>query len=172
MDNPKQPMILTRLLVILHKLMVKSYCWKKKPHLYNSVNMEKSSWCLPRAFTRLTCIHGIRKYSACYLRRKVNINPSITLKWIMVNCLQDTLVQKSWITIQYLIRFKTHSTGGNPSPTLLKWPRIWEYIGQEPQGNPTTVMFKDHSNKITPNGSLLHSYISALLSHRHTSFFL
>lgn len=48
--NLKQPMLLPRLLVVLTKLMIKSYCYRQ--NLYNLVNIKKLSSCLPRTFTQ------------------------------------------------------------------------------------------------------------------------
>lgn len=55
-----------------------------KRNLFNSVNIEKLTWCLPRIFTILTCVHGAGKYFAHGQRRKVNFNPAtnpLDLQW-------------------------------------------------------------------------------------------
>lgn len=49
MRTPKQPRLLLTLLVALHKLMLRPYCCRQDQQ--NSLNMEKSSWCLPRELT-------------------------------------------------------------------------------------------------------------------------
>lgn len=82
--NPHQCSLLIRLLVVLHKLTVRSY-WQEQ-HLYNSLNMETSSWYLPRAFTLWTNVHGTVRYSVCYQKRKVNTNLS-------TNCLLDMMIR-------------------------------------------------------------------------------
>lgn len=56
--------------VDLHKMMVSPYCWRQR--LQKSLTVEKSSWCIPRAFTLLTCGHVTGGYSALYRRRKVH----------------------------------------------------------------------------------------------------
>lgn len=73
MKTPKHKRFLPRLLFALQKLMVRPCCWKQ--HLHNPLNMEKLSWYLTTVLTLLTSIHGTRRYSACYLRRKVITNP-------------------------------------------------------------------------------------------------
>jgi hypothetical protein len=45
----RQPRLLPKLLIALHKLTVRPYCCRQ--HLHNSSNVEKSSWCLQTAFT-------------------------------------------------------------------------------------------------------------------------
>ncbi|KAL6050594.1 hypothetical protein STEG23_023726 [Scotinomys teguina] len=44
----------------------------KTTPMHNSLNTEKSNWCLPRAFTLLTSVHGTGRHSAHYQRRKMS----------------------------------------------------------------------------------------------------
>ena len=43
---------------------------------YISLNIDKSNWCLPRAFPTPASVHVTRRYSAFYQRRKISTNPS------------------------------------------------------------------------------------------------
>lgn len=43
----------------------------------------------------------------------------------------------------------------NPDSVLLRWPSTWDFISLEPRGKP-----KKHSQKLTPEGILLYTYIS------------
>lgn len=49
-----------------HKRMVRPYCWRQRPH--KSLDIQKLSWCLPRAIT--PCVHDTGRYSACCQRRE------------------------------------------------------------------------------------------------------
>lgn len=111
-----------RLLVVLHNLMVESYCGGH--NLLMSSTVEKSSWCLTRSSTPtwLTFV-GLKRYPACYWRRNV----IISITQLQTCALPQWPVNKigwgnrgtnaMWVTnglFFFLMRFKAHSIRWNP----------------------------------------------------------
>lgn len=117
MEISKQPGLLPRLVVALHKMVVRPYCWRQ--HLHNSLNTEKSSWSLPRAFIPTDSAHDIRRNSACHQRRKVKTNPDTNA--LTYNGDLSTRYasgrKRVGVTNQYLIGLKAHLMRKNPCLT-------------------------------------------------------
>ena len=91
----KQPRLLPRQQVALHKLTVSPHYWRW--HLHNSLNMEKSCQCLHRAFTPCASIIGTGRYSACYQKRNIDIkshiNPLVYNGALPVRCSRAMVAQ-------------------------------------------------------------------------------
>lgn len=140
--------------------MIRPYCWG--PHLCRLTGRSWTSAYLDASFL-ITSIHGARRYSACYWRRKVIINTTQiqTLRLITVTCLQATLVYQ-WHTCYgsnhfCFYGFKAHFMRWKPYLILLKGSRNWDLIGHWPMVKPNTVIqLQEHSNKLTPNDILLY----------------
>lgn len=116
---------LPRLLVTLHSLMVRLYCWRQ--YLFMSLNRKKSRRCPPRSLTLLSSDHSAGKYYMHYQRRKVvlSLTQLQTLQLPTETCSKDThrCTHILRVTNHFLVAFKVHSVKWNPYPTLLKWPK-------------------------------------------------
>lgn len=90
----KQLRLLPRLLVALHKLAIRShYCrW----HLHNSLNREKSSQCLHRAFTPTSQHLRYRKVLCLLQKGKGKYQSAKNPSGYGVTSLPGTLVQQSY----------------------------------------------------------------------------
>lgn len=116
---------LPRLLVTLHSLMVRLYCWRR--YLFMSLNRNKSRRCPSRSLTLLSSNHSAGKCYMHYQRRKgvLSLTQLQTLQLPAEACSKDT----HWcthilrVTNHFLVVFQVHSVRWNPYLTLLKWPK-------------------------------------------------
>jgi hypothetical protein len=97
---------------LLCQVTTRTHCWRQ--HLKDSLKMEKSSWCLHRAFTLCSNVFGTKKYSAHYQKRNVKTNPT-TNTWIYNGVLSSRYApskeaQNLWVTNESLIWLNAHST--------------------------------------------------------------
>lgn len=86
----KHQRLLPRLLVDLHGLMVRPYCWGQ--HLFKSSNVEKLSRCLSRSFPPLTSVHGSRHPAHSCRRKVLSLIQLWSLQPTTGTCLQGRLV--------------------------------------------------------------------------------
>lgn len=99
--TPPKPKLLSRLLDVLYKWMVKPHCWRQYTYIHTYITQwiqKTQAGVYPEPSLLLASVHGTIRYSAYYHRRKVNINaatkPSVYNGDIFARSIGTLAVQK------------------------------------------------------------------------------
>ena len=118
MEIPKHPRLMLKQMASLHKLTAGHSCQIQHPH--NSMNIEKSIWCLHGAFNLTFYYFGYRNLLCRFLNKKCKYLPapnpfdlwSVCLSYKISASYSDTKLVG--IINQYPVWFKAHSMRWQP----------------------------------------------------------